>query len=695
MPTHKPATTMSKRRPTKSSKSSKPATPARKAAHRAPHDRIDVARRPNTSEKLGNIPVSLRQLRDVHPDTVDFRDLMYVPTLVEVPLRRTVEEYLSRFAEHPGQVSPVLDQGQEGACTGFGLAAVANYLLWVRQVFPDDRRVSARMLYEMARRYDEWPGEKYSGSSARGAMKGWHKHGVCSDTSWPYSVDESGGTLTPERAGDATRRPLGAYFRVDHANLVAMHSALAEAGILYATSSVHEGWGQVGADGSIPFRTEMLGGHAFAIVGYDEVGFWIQNSWGPDWGRGGFARIAYDDWLANGTDVWVARLGAPVTAVASRSGASLGQMARRSEFTFAELRPHVISIGNDGRLRPDGMFGTQPADVRTLVHRELPGLTKDWAKKRLLLYAHGGLVGEDAALQTVEKYRKPLLDAQVYPLAFVWKSDLLTTVKNILSDAMRLRRPEGLFDKIGDFLLDRLDDTLEPLARPLGKPIWSEMKENAELATTGAEGGARLVLEEIKKLRKADPTWEVHVAGHSAGSIFMGPVVQWLAQNGVPVASVTLWAPACTMAFFERCYLPGIQDRSIERFTLFTLKDAAEQDDDCAKIYNKSLLYLVSNALEEKSGLFFLDGEPLLGMETFLLEQRAVFGLPDEKTVQKKNLAKLPLFGLERATWIRSPNGLPEGSPDASHARHHGDFDDDKATVLATLARIVGKAPTV
>ena len=46
------------------------------------------------------------------------------------------------------------------------------------------------MLYEMARRYDEWAGEKYSGSSARGAVKGWHKHGVCSESHWPYKAGD-------------------------------------------------------------------------------------------------------------------------------------------------------------------------------------------------------------------------------------------------------------------------------------------------------------------------------------------------------------------------------------------------------------------------------------------------------------------------------------------------------------------------
>ena len=62
---------------------------------------------------------------------------------------------------------------------------------------PDKDEVSPRMLYNMARRYDEWPGENYSGSSARGAMKGWHKHGVCSRKHWVYdrSLEEQDSAL--------------------------------------------------------------------------------------------------------------------------------------------------------------------------------------------------------------------------------------------------------------------------------------------------------------------------------------------------------------------------------------------------------------------------------------------------------------------------------------------------------------------
>jgi hypothetical protein len=62
------------------------------------------------------------------------------------------------------------------------------------------------------------------------------------------------------------------------------------------------------------------------------------------------------------------------------------------------------------------------------------------------------------------------------------------------------------------------------------------------------------------------------------------------------VTTCTLWAPACTVDLFKEAYMPSIADITIERFAMFTLTDQAEQDDHCANIYHKSLLYLVSHA---------------------------------------------------------------------------------------------------
>ena len=85
----------------------------------------------------------------VRPDTLDFRDRMFMPTLVEVPIRKPLEDYLLLKV-------PVLDQGTEGACTGFGLACVVNYLRWSKAGYPARMdSVSPRMFYNFARRYDE------------------------------------------------------------------------------------------------------------------------------------------------------------------------------------------------------------------------------------------------------------------------------------------------------------------------------------------------------------------------------------------------------------------------------------------------------------------------------------------------------------------------------------------------------------
>ncbi|HVK58753.1 MAG TPA: C1 family peptidase, partial [Candidatus Kapabacteria bacterium] len=616
-----------------------------------------------------------KRVLDARPDTLDFRDLMYVPTLVEVQPEVRLTEYRKIGV-------PILDQGSEGACTGFGLASVVNYLLRTRNYAPERSQASPYLLYHLARRYDEWPGEDYSGSSARGAMKGWHKHGICS-----VELYKSNGRIDGSVIEDCAKRPLGAYFRVNHRDIVAMHAAITEVGILYATAQVHSGWNKTTSNGNIPFEDQMLGGHAFAIVAYDEDGFWLQNSWGEDWGKDGFARISYDDWLANGTDVWVARLGAAIQVNRTRSTAqrfSAGSGVITS-LDYAKLRPHIISLGNEGALRVGGTYGNTDAEVEFIINTQLPEITAGWKKKRILIYAHGGLVPETSAIQRISEYRDSFIEQEIYPLAFIWKTDFWTTLTNILKDAFSRRRPEGFLDSAKDFMLDRLDDGLEPLVRALsGLAQWSEMKENALLATNSMTGGARYAARLLAQLISADPNaYEIHLVGHSAGSILLAPLAKLFAGKkgagpraglGLPIKSVTLWAPAITVDLFSETYQPLIESGAIEQFTLFTLTEKAEQDDQCAKIYHKSLLYLVSNACEEKARIpLFRDGVPILGMEKFVQKSEDLTRLIKEKKID----------------WVQAPNAETSKLRKSS-AQHHGDFDDDSNTVQATVARILG-----
>ena len=145
---------------------------------------------------------------------------------------------------------------------------------------------------------------------------------------------------------------------------------------------------------------------------------------------------------------------------------------------------------------------------------------------------------------------------------------------------------------------------------------------------------------------------------------------------GVPIETCTLWAPACTVRLFKRTYLKVFEQRQIKNLAVFNLTDDAEKDDHCARVYNKSLLYLVSNAFESKPRIpLFRDGVPILGMQKFV----------------KKDRELQALFRKRTADYVLAPNQEEEGSVRASKATSHGDFDDDESTVKATLARILGR----
>src|SRR5262245_2080417 len=222
---------------------------------------------------------------DARPDRVDIRDLPYRPPLRSLPRQypslKDMKKYLPRYQKD----AMVLDQQSEGACTGFGLAAVINYLFWkdaVDHKLATPPKVSERMLYHLARFYDEWDGEDYEGSSCRGAIKGWHRHGVCTAALWPY-VDPADGkprfvAPRPKWAQDAAVRPLGVYYRIDRESIVDMQAAIVEVGAIYVSADVHAGWfGKFDTvdDCPVPIipvapKAERKGGHAFAIVGYND-----------------------------------------------------------------------------------------------------------------------------------------------------------------------------------------------------------------------------------------------------------------------------------------------------------------------------------------------------------------------------------------------------------------------------------------
>ena len=57
-------------------------------------------------------------------------------------------------------------------------------------------------------------------------------------------------------------------------------------------------------------------------------------------------------------------------------------------------------------------------------------------------------------------------------------------------------------------------------------------------------------------------------------------------------------------------------------------------------------------------------------------------------------MTEMTIVPVERLELVLSPNDQRVGSTKASKSQHHGDFDDDEATVKATLARILDVGST-
>jgi hypothetical protein len=609
-------------------------------------------------------------------DVYDLRDRTYQPALAPLkPVR-----------DFRREVPVVRDQLDEGACTGFAMAAVVNFVM-ARNGRPGFD-ASPRFLYEHAKRYDEWKGHRYEGSSIRGAMKGFHKHGVCSWRALPYEPGQRLERLPARALDDAADRPLGAYYRVSTSTINDMQSALSEAGILLVSAQVHRGWDRLATSkralARIPWdrRSKPDGGHAFALVGYDHDGFIVQNSWGREWGSGGFAHLSYEDWLANRMDAWVAQMGVGRVAhhyplvsppTSARKGPSVEE---------GDIHGHYVAIDN-GDFDSHGAIRSFPSDLNAIaaaVAKHARGATTSRPAK-VLLWAHGGLVGEDGAAERTLALKTRMLAAGVYPIHFIWHTGLLEEVGDLLFGKRDRAEAVAGEARVRGWLKDKLQDAkdgvLELATRPLGAPVWREMKVDAHDACFGRGVPPGPAIRLLDALRAVDAPLEYHLVGHSAGAILHCHLVGAFARAGVPVKSVSFLAPAVSLALFRDTVMT--QAPAIGELAIHTMTDADERGDHCgelpgtpAGIYHKSLLYLVSYGFEDDAS------RKLVGLARHIaVDHRGASHDADPEV--RRWLAR-------HATLVwRRPRLERPG------ATLHGSFDEDPQTLDAVIARVVGK----
>ncbi len=205
--------------------------------------------------------------------------------------------------------------------------------------------------------------------------------------------------------------------------------------MIYCSATVHTGWSKVNkASGVIETEgASPIGGHAFAIVGYDQDGFWIQNSWGPKWGKQGLAHWRYEDWQINLMDAWVLRLALSTPQIwhldkpdQSVAGGA-GPVSRKSPPLRSKIAGHFMHI-DDGQFCTKGRYWSTLEDVMetaTLV-------AKSDKYDHFLVYAHGGLNSPVDSARRILAMKDTFKANRIYPYHCMYDTGIMEELKDVL-----------------------------------------------------------------------------------------------------------------------------------------------------------------------------------------------------------------------------------------------------------------------
>ncbi|WP_282296463.1 caspase family protein [Stenotrophomonas sp. PS02289] len=382
------------------------------------------------------------------------------------------------------------------------------------------------------------------------------------------------------------------------------------------------------------------------------------------------AEVPEDPWMLDEQAALAARLDADPAARAARAPLPAD----------AALRRHTVNLSL-GLLSTKGDIDSVLVDPRAVVHKHLVDyLRLRQAQKlpaHLVLYAHGGLVNEASAICYANTVLPWWTENGVFPIFFIWESGFFETLR---------KTPRGVLGDIGDFFLSRI-------TRPIARSAWSRIKRSAQNASRqaleeheGRSGGAWILAEYLREVLSEYPLTRVHAVGHSTGPIMLARFLPLLTDYGLVVDTLSYLAPAIRIDTFEAEVVPRLgASNQIRDLCIYTMNDAAEQDDTCAHVYRKSLLYFVREACEDRIGT------PILGLQRDLYgnsRMRALFGLPvrDDDRLHARNG--------DCAVEFSPPEDAPNANP-ATSAVAHGDFDNDGRTMISVLARILGTAPQI
>lgn len=191
-------------------------------------------------------------------------------------------------------VPSIAQQGATSSCVGQAIASS----LHLRSILAGSpiRRPSAKAIYDLARMQNDRTAPLFDGGcNPTDAINGIKLGGIVAEERWPLT--EENVNVKPEwdvfQHGLAAT--IGQHYRIQDGNGAAqlLREAVYQRHVPVFAMDVYQDYADY--DGSAVYRATggaYVGRHMQAIVGWADDYFEVLNSWGGEWGDGGFSRIS-------------------------------------------------------------------------------------------------------------------------------------------------------------------------------------------------------------------------------------------------------------------------------------------------------------------------------------------------------------------------------------------------------------------
>ena len=188
-----------------------------------------------------------------------------------------------------GNLPPVYEQGELGSCTGNAIAAAIQY---ASKAQSKPNVIPSRLFIYYNERLLEGTVDVDAGAEIRDGIKSVAKEGVCAETVWPYDISKFTKKPSDKAYKEAQTGIIKQYSRVP-VSQAHIQSVLSHKIPIVFGCSLYESFNseEVAKTGMVPMPREdekYVGGHCMLLVGYTKTHFIVQNSWGSEWGDGGY-----------------------------------------------------------------------------------------------------------------------------------------------------------------------------------------------------------------------------------------------------------------------------------------------------------------------------------------------------------------------------------------------------------------------